>query len=149
MSLDSQFYFHLLNLNLAKPCCDMLYDTKQPQTYIPPSSTTTQPEKIILWDRKTEGGFPETKVLKQRVRDRIDPKKDLGHSDVGGKKKEAVKQDGEGEGKEGASEETGEEKENGGRKGEKPEEGSVADSSVDGGAELKRNPDGTICEDCR
>jgi hypothetical protein len=26
-------------------------------------------------------------VLKQRVRDRIDPKRDLGHSDVGGKKK--------------------------------------------------------------
>lgn len=47
----------------------------------------------MLWDRKTEGGFPETKVLKQKVRDRIDPKKDLGHSDVGGKKKDAVKFD--------------------------------------------------------
>ncbi|KAJ4311504.1 hypothetical protein N0V94_007915 [Neodidymelliopsis sp. IMI 364377] len=119
-------------------------------TYIPPSSTSAQPEKILLWDRKTEGGFPETKVLKQKVRDRIDPKKDLGHSDVGGKKKEAVKQDGQGEEKEGVSEEvTREEKENEGKKEEKPEEGSVADSSVDGGAELKRNPDGTICEDCR
>lgn len=50
-------------------------------------------EKILLWDRKTEGGFPETKVLKQKVRDRIDPKKDLGHSDVGGKKKDAVETD--------------------------------------------------------
>ena len=29
----------------------------------------------------------ETKVLKQRVRDLIDSKRDLGHSDVGGKKK--------------------------------------------------------------
>jgi len=41
---------------------------------------------VLLWDRKAEGGFPETKVLKQRVRDHIEPKKDLGHSDVGGKK---------------------------------------------------------------
>lgn len=43
-------------------------------------------QTVLLWDRKSEGGFPETKVLKQRVRDHIEPKKDLGHSDVGGKK---------------------------------------------------------------
>ncbi len=36
----------------------------------------------ILWDRKTEGGFPESKQLKQRVRDAIAPDRDLGHSDV-------------------------------------------------------------------
>jgi len=36
----------------------------------------------IVWDRKTDGGFPEAKVLKQRVRDIIEPDKDLGHSDV-------------------------------------------------------------------
>ena len=47
---------------------------------------TTEVRTILLWDRKAEGGFPETKVLKQRVRDNIEPKKDLGHSDVGGKK---------------------------------------------------------------
>ncbi|KAI5853862.1 Rdx family-domain-containing protein [Tricharina praecox] len=34
-----------------------------------------------LWDRKTEGGFPETKLLKQRVRNVIDPGRDLGHVD--------------------------------------------------------------------
>lgn len=28
-----------------------------------------------------DGGFPETKVLKQRVRDVIDPQRNLGHSD--------------------------------------------------------------------
>ncbi|KAF2643336.1 hypothetical protein P280DRAFT_250191 [Massarina eburnea CBS 473.64] len=44
-------------------------------------------KNVLLWDRKAEGGFPETKVLKQRVRDHIDPKRDLGHSDRGGKKK--------------------------------------------------------------
>ncbi|KAH7922894.1 hypothetical protein BV22DRAFT_1069718 [Leucogyrophana mollusca] len=35
----------------------------------------------LMWDRKTEGGFPELKVLKQRIRDRIQPGKSLGHSD--------------------------------------------------------------------
>lgn len=35
----------------------------------------------VLWDRKTEGGFPESKQLKQRVRDNVVPEKDLGHSD--------------------------------------------------------------------
>jgi len=65
---------------------------------------------VLLWDRKAEGGFPgtlvlnpserasrawadtaihlsstETKVLKQLVRDYIQPEKDLGHSDKHGK----------------------------------------------------------------
>ncbi|KAH7360446.1 selT/selW/selH seleno protein domain-containing protein, partial [Rhexocercosporidium sp. MPI-PUGE-AT-0058] len=35
----------------------------------------------LLWDRKAEGGFPETKELKRRVRDIVDPKRDLGHVD--------------------------------------------------------------------
>ncbi|RFC62539.1 SelT/SelW/SelH family protein [Fulvimarina endophytica] len=34
-----------------------------------------------IWERKADGGFPEAKVLKQRVRDRLDPARDLGHSD--------------------------------------------------------------------
>jgi selenoprotein W-related protein len=34
-----------------------------------------------LWSRKAEGRFPEMKELKQRVRDRIAPERDLGHSD--------------------------------------------------------------------
>ena len=34
-----------------------------------------------LWDRKVDGGFPETKELKRRVRDVIDPARDLGHVD--------------------------------------------------------------------
>ncbi|WP_206453685.1 SelT/SelW/SelH family protein [Aurantimonas marina] len=34
-----------------------------------------------IWDRKADGGFPEAKILKQRVRDRLDPARDLGHSD--------------------------------------------------------------------
>ncbi|ROW13037.1 hypothetical protein VPNG_06009 [Cytospora leucostoma] len=35
----------------------------------------------VLWDRKAEGGFPETKELKRRVRDVIEPGRDLGHVD--------------------------------------------------------------------
>ena len=38
-------------------------------------------EEILVWDRETEGGFPETKELKNRVRNLIDPGRDLGHID--------------------------------------------------------------------
>ncbi|KAF1991884.1 hypothetical protein K402DRAFT_430408 [Aulographum hederae CBS 113979] len=112
------------------------------QTYIPPtvgdeiSSSTTEATatKTLLWDRKTEGGFPETKVLKQRVRDHLDPKRDLGHSDRDGKKKDAV----------GAPEGGG---------GEKEKEVDEANSKGSRDEEVKskepkRNPDGSICEDC-
>lgn len=35
----------------------------------------------LIWDRATDGGFPDVKTLKQRVRDRLDPTRDLGHID--------------------------------------------------------------------
>jgi len=35
----------------------------------------------MIWERKRDGGFPEVKHLKQMVRDRIDPERDLGHID--------------------------------------------------------------------
>ncbi len=35
----------------------------------------------LVWSRERDGGFPEIKVLKQRVRDIIAPDKELGHSD--------------------------------------------------------------------
>ena len=35
----------------------------------------------VVWSRKVEGGFPEIKVLKQRVRDKVAPGRNLGHSD--------------------------------------------------------------------
>lgn len=38
-------------------------------------------DDATVWSRRTEGGFPELKELKQRVRDRIAPGRDLGHSD--------------------------------------------------------------------
>lgn len=36
---------------------------------------------VQIWDRKAEGGFPEAKILKQRVRNIIAPERDLGHVD--------------------------------------------------------------------
>ncbi|KDM92956.1 SelT/SelW/SelH family protein [Photobacterium galatheae] len=36
---------------------------------------------VRIWDRKTDGGFPDAKHLKQRVRDILDPTRDLGHVD--------------------------------------------------------------------
>jgi selenoprotein W-related protein len=35
----------------------------------------------LIWERKRDGGFPDVKQLKQLVRDRIDPERDLGHVD--------------------------------------------------------------------
>jgi selenoprotein W-related protein len=35
----------------------------------------------LIWERKRDGGFPDVKVLKQIVRDRVSPERDLGHVD--------------------------------------------------------------------
>lgn len=34
-----------------------------------------------IWDRKADGGFPQPRDIKQRLRDVIDPGRDLGHLD--------------------------------------------------------------------
>jgi len=35
----------------------------------------------VIWERKRDGGFPDVKALKQRVRDVVEPQRDLGHID--------------------------------------------------------------------
>ncbi|MGN6548755.1 MAG: SelT/SelW/SelH family protein [Pararhizobium sp.] len=35
----------------------------------------------VVWERKADGGFPDAKAIKQRLRDRIWPERDLGHVD--------------------------------------------------------------------
>jgi selT/selW/selH-like putative selenoprotein len=35
----------------------------------------------LVWERRRDGGFPDVKALKQRVRDAFDPERDLGHLD--------------------------------------------------------------------
>ncbi|RZS87701.1 selenoprotein W-related protein [Phyllobacterium myrsinacearum] len=48
-------------------------------------------EDDLIWERKRDGGFPEAKVLKQKVRDIIWPERDLGHSDGHKTASEALK----------------------------------------------------------
>lgn len=36
---------------------------------------------VTIWERKRDGGFPDIKTLKQRIRDQIEPEKSLGHLD--------------------------------------------------------------------
>jgi selenoprotein W-related protein len=38
-------------------------------------------DDTVIWDRKADHGFPDAATLKQRVRDRVWPDKDLGHID--------------------------------------------------------------------
>ena len=38
-------------------------------------------DDTLIWERKRDGGFPNDKELKQRVRDIIEPTRDLGHLD--------------------------------------------------------------------
>jgi selenoprotein W-related protein len=35
----------------------------------------------VVWDRRTDGGFPDVVELKRRVRDRAAPHRELGHAD--------------------------------------------------------------------
>lgn len=61
-------------------------------THKPPSSDSSndvETQEVVVWDRKAEGGFPETKELKQRIRNLIEPGKDLGHSDKPSSKSKA------------------------------------------------------------
>ena len=37
--------------------------------------------EILIWERERDGGFPDVKALKQRVRNLVDPERDLGHID--------------------------------------------------------------------
>lgn len=45
------------------------------------AGVATATQHRVLWDRTVDGGFPETKELKRRVRDVIEPSRDLGHVD--------------------------------------------------------------------
>ncbi|XXH04674.1 Guanine nucleotide-binding protein subunit gamma [Hypoxylon texense] len=58
-------------------------DPNTTTTPTPTASAPTDPtiQNRVLWDRRLDGGFPETKELKRRVRDAIEPGRDLGHVD--------------------------------------------------------------------
>jgi selenoprotein W-related protein len=46
-----------------------------------PGTFCMRVDGACIWDRKTQARFPEMKELKQLLRDRVDPDRDLGHSD--------------------------------------------------------------------
>ncbi|PHH88426.1 hypothetical protein CDD83_7538 [Cordyceps sp. RAO-2017] len=94
------------------------------------AAATTTTTTTLLWDRARDGGFPETKELKRRVRDVVQPGRDLGHVDRGRAR------DGEGEGERRGGEARGEGEGGGGREGE----------TRDDGDEEKK--DGRACDDC-
>jgi selT/selW/selH-like putative selenoprotein len=87
------------------------------------SVTTTS-----LWDRKSKGGFPETKELKRLVRDCVEPNRDLGHVDRHKKSEPAATQLLTAQVVEHAP--------------------AMNSESVQSTDHVKRNPDGSICEDC-
>ncbi len=61
-------------------------------SYVPHSAqeqTSAAPSEVLIWDRKDEGGFPEAKILKQLIRNHIEPGKNLGHSDTPSSKNKA------------------------------------------------------------
>lgn len=38
-------------------------------------------DDVEIWERKRDGGFPDIRTLKQRIRDQMDPERSLGHLD--------------------------------------------------------------------
>ena len=61
-------------------------------SYVPqhaPEENNSALSEVLIWDRKSEGGFPEAKILKQLIRNHIDPEKNLGHSDTPSSKNKA------------------------------------------------------------
>lgn len=41
-------------------------------------------QDTLIWERKRDEGFPDAAQLKQRIRDVLDPQRDLGHIDRSG-----------------------------------------------------------------
>jgi selenoprotein W-related protein len=61
------------------------FESELAEVAIVPSSATgvfvVRLDGEVIFDRKSEGRFPELRELKQRIRDRVAPGRDLGHSD--------------------------------------------------------------------
>lgn len=111
-----------------------------PSAHTDESSTMSDPPvsltETVIWDRKTEGGFPETKELKNRVRNIIEPGRDLGHIDRSLKKskEDKIKEEGD-EKQEGLSEVV---------QSDSPGSGGQQDIAHSGSGKAT-----TECEDCK
>lgn len=96
---------------------------------------TTQEE--ILWDRKSEGGFPEVKHLKSLVRNIIDPSRDLGHIDRSLKKSQQAQSQSE--------------PQNDGEERKKPLTVAAVGETPGGSGQPRpghQHSEGEVCEDC-
>jgi len=56
--------------------------TLVPQFTKPGGDFSVEVDDVVVWDRRRDGGFPQIPELKRRIRDIIDPDRDLGHSDA-------------------------------------------------------------------
>ncbi|KAK4934509.1 hypothetical protein LTR28_010623, partial [Elasticomyces elasticus] len=90
-------------------------------------------QEVLIWDFKTERGFPETKILKQKVRNHIEPGRDLGHSDKPSTK--IVRNDGARDRDKPAD--------------TQPDAPTAHEVTLQSDKAVQYNPDGSICEDCR
>lgn len=110
----------------------------------------TSAGEVVIWDRKEKGGFPgcnvcgdwltfvETKVLKQLVRDVIQPDRNLGHSDTKGHKQvENIESETSATGREGVG--------NGMEKSKSEEKTSTVVEAPSQSSEVA----GQACEDCQ
>jgi selenoprotein W-related protein len=62
----------------------MTFDTDLGELALVPASGgifEVRVDDVLIWSKKQQGRFPDSKELKQLVRDLIAPEKDLGHSD--------------------------------------------------------------------
>jgi selenoprotein W-related protein len=62
----------------------MTFDTDLGELALVPASGglfEVRVDNELIWSKKEQGRFPDAKELKQLVRDRVAPDKDLGHSE--------------------------------------------------------------------
>jgi len=147
---------------------EIFYTTAEPTPNDGNDGNDVQVQHHVLWDRKAEGGFPETKELKRRVRDIIEPGRDLGHVD---RKKKTVVIDPVDElgavGKVAEGSKDVQERQEPPQRprafsrlqGQDPESErkftpmdvdsvEVGDERAERDDGINRNPDGSVCEDC-
>ncbi|KAK9356574.1 Rdx family-domain-containing protein [Lipomyces doorenjongii] len=59
-------------------------------TFVVRLTENAQSEEVIIWNRKDNNGFPDSKDLKRLIRDVLFPMRDLGHVDRHAKKDTSV-----------------------------------------------------------
>ena len=62
----------------------MTFDTELAEVALAPGTGGIFEVRVdgeLIWSKKAQGRFPDSKELKQLLRDRVAPEKSLGHSD--------------------------------------------------------------------